>query len=123
MSFATWHKRLGMKISKKSLDLLVLGKFLFVLSLGSIFALDLVRWSYWILIAAMLLIINYLNENIMRVYQGKKISYTSDIFGFIGGLLLVLFFGIQTTQLPFKVYILVVAVILTLPALRDLLKK
>ena len=123
MSFEEWHKGLVMKISKKSLDLLLLGTFLFVLSLGSIFALELVRWSYWILVAALLLIINYINENIMRVYKGKKISYTSEMLGFAGGFLLVLFFGIQTTQLPFKIYILLAGVVLTLPALRDVLKK
>lgn len=118
-----WHENLVRKISKRNLDLAILGKFLAILSLGSIFSIDLVRYGLFILIIGVLITIGYLNRNFISWHQNKEITYKRHVYGFIGAGLLMLFLGIQLTFLPFKIYVLIIGIIITIPALIDIIKK
>jgi uncharacterized membrane protein YjjP (DUF1212 family) len=114
-----WHQKLMKKISERHLRYAVVGKLLFVFSSGAIFSRDLVKFSYFILIAATLLCANYVIDAVLYWHKNKKMSYTQHMVAFIGVMLLVLLFGIQTTQLHFQRSLLIAGVLLVLPASYD----
>ena len=103
-------------LTERQLNMGILGLVLAVLALGSMFSIDLVGYAYYVLIAATIILVNYVSDSIVH----KKVRH---LWGFIGMLLLVLFFGIQTPQAPFKIYILILGVILTIPALFNVVRK
>ena len=84
------------------------------LSLGSIFSIDLVRYGYFILIAVFLVVLHYFNTSLLAHYKNKKMKKVGIFSGFLGVTLISLFFGMQSPQLPFKIYILGIGVILAL---------
>ena len=94
----------------------IMGTMLIALSLGSIFSLDLVAYSYFILAATTIVVISYVNGSIVSRYRKLEPSITTHIFGGVGGLLILGFLGMQSPQIPFKPYILALGIILALPA-------
>ena len=123
MGFFEWHERLVKKVSLRNVSFAIFGEALAFFSLGSMFSNKLVKYGYFILIAAAILTYSYAKNNFTAWHQNTKVSYSAHISGFTGAILLLLFFGIQTPQMRFKIYILGIGVILVLPALKDIIKK
>ena len=117
----SWYERAS-KISETKLNMAFLGKILVILSLGSMFSRQLIPYGYWILIAATLITINFLSGYIPIFFKKKPMKKRTMLYAYIGGYLLLLFFGMQTTQLPFKPYIILIGVLLTIPALIEFFK-
>ena len=92
----------------KALNYLTLGIVLFSFSLGGIFAIDLARYSFYLLMAAFLVTLYFYNESILHRDKTKKGQIPKDEFysGLLGLFLLAGFMGIQSPQLPFKIYVL-----------------
>ena len=88
--------------------------FLISLSLGSIFSINLVKYGFFIMLAMVLVVIYYLNETLTNYYKNKKMNKTTISVGFIALILVSGFFGMQSPQLPFKIYILGIGVVLIL---------
>lgn len=123
MSFWKWHEKLVHKINEKNLKLAITGKIITYFALGSIFSRFLVEYSYFILIASALISIHFVQKCFFVYYKKEKLEYSSVILGFIGALLLILLFGIQSPQIPFVYYILGFGVLMVLPGTADLFKK
>ncbi len=112
------------RITEKNIGLLILGESLVALSLGSIYSLRLVKsgLSFAIFIGATLIAIYYINNSFLTWYRGGTTKPFTQLVGLVGGFFLLLFFGIQSPQLPFKNYILIIGFLLVLPALRELFR-
>ena len=95
------------------------GIILVVFILGSMFWLQFITYGYFILIAAIVIV----GDFIMAYTAKQKITRNRHISAVLGGLLLFFFLGMQTPQVPFKIYLLVIGVILIVPALLELLRK
>ena len=121
MGSLDWHEKLVRKISERNINLTILGKALAWFALGSIFSIELVRWGYIILIASVYLIFRHIIKSFMQYLYGYKINYLNQMLGISGLLLLILFLGIQTPQMPFKIYVFIFGVILAIPALFNLI--
>lgn len=108
-------------VSKKNYGWFILGLTLIALSLGSLNSIPLVRSgaSFLIFIAATFLSIFYMNTTFTYHRRGEKIPGRTRTFGLIGSFLLMLFFGVQAPQLPFKEFILLGGLLLVLPALKE----
>ncbi len=124
MGFFNWHQQQVRKISEKNMGRALLGGSLAVISLGSLFSRTLVRsgLSFLIFIAATLTAAHYIIGSYNAWHKGRTQGYQHVFIGTTAGFLLLLFFGVQTTQLPLKGPILVLGLLLTLPALGDLIK-
>jgi len=61
MGFFQWYEGLVRKVSEKNLSLAIMGEMLAVLILGSYFSIDLVRYGLYILIGAVIVLVNYVN--------------------------------------------------------------
>ncbi|MCH7568586.1 MAG: hypothetical protein IIA87_04150 [Nanoarchaeota archaeon] len=88
------------------------GILLIALSLGAMFSIDLVRYSYFILIAVFLVALYYFNSSLTAHYKNAKMKTREVYAGFIGIFLLAGFFGMQSPQIPFKIYILGIGIVL-----------
>jgi len=110
-------------ITEKNLNVGLFGLFLIVLALGSMFAIELVFLSYWILIGAAIIVFNYVSNALIMQYRKKKITFGYNLIGMLGSYLLTFLFGIQSPQVPFKPWILGVGLILLLPAIKNHFKK
>jgi len=99
---------------KRDLEYVAFGIVLIAIALGSMFAIELVRYGYWVLILSVLLLFHYV-INSLRLLDGKeKLKGKSYAFGFAGLSLLLLFLGIQSPQIPFKIWIFSIGVIVLL---------
>lgn len=78
------------------LNYILFGFVLIALALGATFSIQLVRFGYWILILSVILLFQC-------IFHGLNITHNISrfIFGSIGMLLLILFFGIQNPQNSF----------------------
>jgi len=116
-------EKLIRKISERNLKLAVSGELLMMFITGAIFSLNLVIYGYYIFILATLIVVNFIYYSILRWYNNKKLGFGNILFAFNGMLLLMLFLGIQSPQVPFKSYILIVGFLLTMPAFFNMIKK
>lgn len=116
-----WHEKKVRRISETDLGLALYGKMLMVFSIGSIYSIQLVQYGYFILVAATLIIASYLRTSFMNWYKNTGTDYPTHFFGFTGGILLILFTGIQLSQVPFKIYLLILGFLFILPAFISLL--
>ncbi len=107
-------------LSGKNLGYFVFGETLTALSLGAMNSLKLVRYIDLVLIAATILAITYINSTLIRLKRKEDIPPFTLAIGYLGGFLLVFFFGIQSPQLPFKNIIFIGGLILMLPAAIDI---
>lgn len=105
------------RIPETNVSLALFGGFIVAFSLGSIFAIQLVRYGYYILIASALVSAGYVRTCFMSGYRDMKIDYPTHIFGLAGGTVLILFLGMQSSFVPFKNYLLVIGFILIIPAI------
>lgn len=122
MKIVEWEERLVKKVTARNLNLALFGNVLILLTFGSIFAIELVKYGFWILILAGLILIYYTTNNIRDFHAGKKILYGRHMFGSIGLALLVVFLGIQATPIPFKIYIFGLGVLMMFPAVYDMVR-
>jgi len=119
--FFKWHKKLVDRMSAKALKLSILGKILIALSLGSMFALNLVRFGQHILLISVILIVGFMIDSYMSFFKKKKISYIDIIIAYVGMILLVLFVGMQFS-FSFDVYALILGVALLIPGLLEIMR-
>ena len=119
MGFVEWHGNLVKKVSASNLTLAVTGKAIVAVALGSMFAIELVRYGIFILPVAVVILVGYLSQNLTDWHKNRKTSYGSHLLGWVGALLLLLYFGIQSPQIPFKIPVLVIGILLVLPATKD----
>ena len=110
------------KVGENNLRWAIAGKFLVILSLGSIFSINLVQYNYAFLITSAIILIAYISDTLTKRHRNIEISYTSYMAGYIGIALVVLCLGIQSPQLPFKIYLLIIGFLLVVPSLRDIIK-
>ncbi len=122
MNLLELDEKMVKRVSVPHLRAALLGQTLFFLALGSLFALKLVRYGYFILVAATLLAVVQINGSFSRWHTKVAPSYGQEVLGVVSALLLMLFLGIQSSHIPFKPYLLALGLILMLPALRDALK-
>ncbi len=122
MGLFKWEERLTRKISKRNLKLAIQAKILIVLSLGSLFSIELVKYGYYILLLSFIVILIYIQNNFFKWYNKEKINFPILELGSFGMFLLALFTGIQSPQIPFKIYILILGIILIIPAIINIFK-
>ncbi len=111
------------EVSERNLQLAITGKLVVFLSIGSIFSLKLVKYGYFILLISVLLVSSYAGKIWMSGIKGIREEYSKHVFGALGVFLFILFVGIQSPQLPIKVYILIFGILLTVPAFLSLTKR
>ena len=99
---------------EKAMSYFLPGLILVALALGSLFWISLLRFSFWIMLAVVAVLVYYLNESIMSYYRKKELSPFNIRAGFVALFLIVGFFGMQSPQLPFKPWFLGLGVILFL---------
>lgn len=123
MGLIAWYEKRIKKrqVKESNVQWAFIGKALIVLSVGAMFSIELVRYGYFLLIAATFMIFSYLNNAYMSWYRKVKVTQGNRLLIYAGGFLLLLFFGIQTPQLPFKQYIWIIGILLLLPAAKDML--
>ncbi|MCH7568611.1 MAG: hypothetical protein IIA87_04275 [Nanoarchaeota archaeon] len=105
-------KKKNKKSIVKSLNYILPAIFLISLSLGSIFSINLVKYGFFIMLAMVLVVIYYLNESLTNYYKNKNMSKFTLYIGFVALILVSGFFGMQSPQLPFKIYILIIGIVL-----------
>jgi uncharacterized membrane protein len=108
-------------VSEKNLGYFIFGETLIAISLGSMNSLNLVRYGFFIFIAATLLGVTYINSTLIRIQRKDVIRPFTRVLGYLGGFLLVFYFGIQSPQLPFKNIIFVGGLFLIAPAVIEFL--
>ena len=113
------------KISERNFGWFVLGLSLAALSAGALYSLKFVRLGvgFIAMIVAIMLSTYYINTSFLALKRKEILGSATLFLGFIGGLLLLLFFGIQSPQLPLKKYLLIAGIILTIPGFKDILTK
>jgi len=99
---------------KGSISYVLSGIVLTSLSLGSILFLELIRYSFFIMLATVLVSVYYINGSLTSFYENKKMSSFLSHSGIFSLVLLSLFFGMQSSQLPMKNIFLVIGVVLLL---------
>jgi len=110
------------KISEKSLGMLLLGKMLIVLVLGAMFSRQLITYGYFILIAGTLLVANYVSINFKNWKQKSRGTLGTHYVGGAGAMLLLLFLGIQSPQVPFQIIILILGIVLIIPSIIEIIR-
>lgn len=95
-----------MKKIEKGLHYFLPGLVLSGVALGGIFSIDLIKYSYYFLLLISVLLIFYLNESIIGRYKNKKLGKHTVFIGFLCTILVSVFFGMQSRQLPFKLVFL-----------------
>lgn len=100
------------KKKKNALSYLLPGISLFFLGIGSLFSVDLVRYSFWLMLAMILVVIFYINGTLLKGFNKKFLSKNDVSLGFLSLVLVTLFFGIQSPQLPFDVYVIAIGLVL-----------
>ena len=123
MAFFEWHEKVTKKVSGTNLKLVIAGKLLFWVALGSYFSAELSGYAYIFLVLGVLFSLYYSTTSFINYLKNQKIKYTGHISGFVGGLFLTLFLGISTPALPYPLYLIVLGILLGLPALGNILKK
>ena len=99
------------------------GLFFVALIIGSMFSLDLVRYGYFILIAFSLLMFYFFNNTLEENIERKQFGKFTLVIGFVGVILIFLFFGMQSPQIPFKNYLLIAGIAIVIYGLVVLRKK
>ena len=123
MKLLAWTEQLPRKISERNLALGLTGKLLFMFFLGTQFSHVLVKYSYGLLLAGIFILVSAFIEYYAYWHHKKSLSFAVLVWGTIGVYLLILFFGIQSPQIPYKLVLLLLSVLLLIPANVDLLRK
>ena len=123
MDYIKWHARIVQKYSHLSIYTFVIGKLLVIFTLGSYLSIKLVKYNYFILLVATLLLTTYLVHNFMSWQIKEEIIYKDHLIGGVGLFLLILFVGIKSPQIIAKKYILILGLVLFLPSIYEFFKK
>jgi hypothetical protein len=115
-----WHESLMKKVNERNINLAILGKILIAFSIGAIFSIKLVKYGYYILIASTLIIASYLKNSFTSQLKDEKLKYSTNVIDFTAGLLLLLFLGVQSPHIPFKIYFLIIGFVLLIPAVIEM---
>ncbi len=115
--------KIAERVSDRNLAWALIGKFLFFFALGSIYSITLIKYGYYLLVGTVFLLINYLINDFQYWLKKRKSGWLNRGMGFLGLILLALIFGMHSSQLPFKYYILSFGVIMVLPAIYNLVKR
>ena len=94
------------EITERNFNLGIFGTYIIAFTIGSMFSIKLVLFGYFILIISAIVIATYIRHICMTWYNNKKVKLSTAETGYLGGLLLLVFFGIQSPQVLFKPYIL-----------------
>jgi hypothetical protein len=119
-SLFKFHLKIMDRIKSSSLSYLVFSKFLIILVIGSYFSIELVKYGYFILLVGVLVVFHSALSGFLDYKEHIFTKYYKRLINFIGVALLVLYFGIQSPQIPFKIVFLVIGLLLMIPAIRDL---
>ena len=122
MKIFEWQEKLVRKVKEKNMMLTVLGKAIALLALGAIFSTQLAEYGYLIIVIAAIFSLMYINRNFISWHRKEKINYSRHSLGWTGVALLLVYLGIQTPQMPFKIYFLVIGILLTIPSLVNIFK-
>jgi len=137
MCFTKWHQGLLRRISEKNLKLVLLGKLLVWFAIGSYFSIQLASVSYIILTIGTILLAIYLNRVVVTLKGKGSVPYGSHLVGFMGGMLIVLYFGQQSPQVglglfaflfgiqnppDIRPWLIVIGILMGLPALFEMMK-
>ena len=93
-----------------------MGLSLFSLTLGARFSLGLVRYGYPLFMGATLLAVVSLNNAFASWHAGREQTYGSTVLGLLSSMLLMLFLGIQSPQIPAKGALMALGILLMIPA-------
>jgi len=107
----------------KNLQHGLLGLAIISLGLGSMFWITLVKYSLFIFLAGTLGTVIYLMEGLTSHHENKKPKKSTFIIGITSLTLLMLSLGIQSPQLPFKIYIILIGLAFILFASIKFLRK
>jgi hypothetical protein len=121
MGFFDWLEEKIRKINERNMGLALLGESLIAISLGGLYWIKLVRYGFFIYIAATILASYYIISTLFLWHRNETVKYQTLLLGYLGGFLLLFFFGIQSPQLPLKKYILLAGLLLVFPAAKDLI--
>lgn len=102
------------KLSEGFVGYFLPGIFLVTLSIGAMFSVDLVRYGFFIMLVSVVIVLYYLNSSLMAHYKNTKMKKIEIYAGFVGIILLGFFLGMQSPQLPLKILVLVIGVILVI---------
>jgi uncharacterized membrane protein YjjP (DUF1212 family) len=117
-----WHEKLLRRMSTRNLAFVVCGQLLVWFVLGSLFADGLLRYDRYFLFLGIALFIYYLIDSFLDWHAERKTKYSSFFFGFMGGLLLLLFLGMQFPAMKWQLPLLIFGILLLVPGLLDLVK-
>jgi len=107
---------------EKILGNIILSMSIIVLTLGSMFWIFLIKYGFFIFLGAAITAILYISES-LPYNSNKKMKKSTRVLGIIGLILLMLTLGIQSPQLPFKKYVLLLGIVLSGYFLFKLLRK
>ena len=110
-----------MELSEKKMGMAFFGLILASASIGAMYHVRLVIFGYFILLAGLLLTINHVYAVMASSYEKEGIERSIKIAGIAGVVLLALFFGVQSSHLPAKEYVLVGGIALIVPAFVEVL--
>ncbi len=116
MGLFAWHEKLARGISGRNLSLAIVGKFIGLVMLGSLFSLELVTIGYFLLLVGVALLFVYFYNAYPSYVAKKRMTYESQLWGVSSLFLLGLYLGIQSPHIPFQWYIFGASVIMVLPA-------
>ena len=108
--------RLVRRVRPSRLRLALMGQSFIALALGSTFSLSLVRYGYFLFIGATLLATISLNNAFASWHAGREQTYGSTVLGLLSSMLLMLFLGIQSPQIPAKGALMALGILLMIPA-------
>jgi hypothetical protein len=97
------------------------GKIIMLAAAGSFFARHLTSLSIYFFVAIFLLMIGFILPTTLSYLKGGKRHFWTYFIGMLGLYTFALFFGTQI-PIPFRSYIFVIGIALTLPGLFDLFK-
>lgn len=111
------------KIKQNNFRLALSGDILVVFSLGSIFSIALVTYSYWIMLISLLIGIIFGYNMILTWYNKNKLRFKEFIVAYIAIILLAVYLGMQNPQILFKKYLLLLGILMVIPAIVNIIKK
>ena len=122
MNVFKWEVNKLKKLSKPIISLAFSGFSLIVLSLGSIFSKKILPYNIIIFAIGVLISWNFM-MNMYIQYVKDKIT-VGNVYGTCIGIhFLVLLLGVQSPQIPYKNYLLVLGILMMVPASLKILKK
>ena len=123
MKLMSWMEQLTRRVSERNLVLALTGKLLLIFFLGTQFSPVLMKYRYGLLVAGIFIMVSSFIEYSVYWHHRKSLSFAVLVWGTIGVYLLVLYFGIQSPQIPYKLVLLPLSVLLLIPANVDLARK